>query len=413
MLIKKTSQLLMASQLIIFIIIMTLIYISSEYMENLEHKLLSSVVEKEFNYINQELRSSNKSYKIRDDILYFRTNTLPYSFNKLKENGFYHDIKFNDKSYHVLVDNDYYGDKLYLAYDISEYENEEFNAHIILYFVAVFLIISLVIFYIYMFKNLFNPIKELAANILKNKGTPLDFDFNKKYINHEVSSITKSLNKYMVKINNILEDEKLFTSITRHEIRNSLAVIESSIEIISSDQSLSENIKNHINKISHKCKSLNDSTSNILFLLRNDTYDGSKMIDISDITIKIIKEYQDKVIGKIKIHLVDAVTNNINMNIYDYETIIYNLLNNAITHANCTLINIELSDNVILVSDNGVGIDENIFPKIFEKNIKSNKSDGVGLGLFIVKKICDNYGFKINLTTDKGHGFKISIIYKK
>ena len=43
----------------------------------------------------------------------------------------------------------------------------------------------------------------------------------------------------------------------------------------------------------------------------------------------------------------------------------------------------------------------------------SNKSDGIGLGLFIVKKICDNYGFKINLTTDKGHGFKISIIYKK
>ena len=48
----------------------------------------------------------------------------------------------------------------------------------------------------------------------------------------------------------------------------------------------------------------------------------------------------------------------------------------------------------MIIKDTGIGIDNEIFPRLFTKFVtKSNK--GTGLGLFIVKKIIEAHGGKI------------------
>jgi signal transduction histidine kinase len=48
----------------------------------------------------------------------------------------------------------------------------------------------------------------------------------------------------------------------------------------------------------------------------------------------------------------------------------------------------------VYVKDTGLGIDPEIFPRIFEK-FATKSSDGTGLGLYISKKIVETHGGKI------------------
>lgn len=94
--------------------------------------------------------------------------------------------------------------------------------------------------------------------------------------------------------------------------------------------------------------------------------------------------------------------------------VIMNLLDNAIKYAKADVtphIEIEVAEEVhhlhFKVSDNGIGIDEKYFPKIFlifQRLHSSSEYNGSGVGLSVTKKIIDNLGGKIWLTSTKGVG---------
>ena len=102
--------------------------------------------------------------------------------------------------------------------------------------------------------------------------------------------------------------------------------------------------------------------------------------------------------------------------------VVSNLLNNAIkfTELGTIVIRIEMrlddSNNkqaIVSVKDNGPGIDPSIAHRLFEKfATKSDKSSGLGLGLFVSKTIIESHGGKIwaqNNADGKGATFTFSL----
>ena len=65
------------------------------------------------------------------------------------------------------------------------------------------------------------------------------------------------------------------------------------------------------------------------------------------------------------------------------------------------------------IKDNGPGIDPSIAPRLFEKfATKSDKSSGLGLGLFVSKSIIESHGGKIwaqNNADGRGATFTFSL----
>jgi PAS domain S-box-containing protein len=96
---------------------------------------------------------------------------------------------------------------------------------------------------------------------------------------------------------------------------------------------------------------------------------------------------------------------------------IYALLDNSVEHPHIH-IESKLQDNsvVLMVSDNGGGIDESIIEKIFEPNFTTKGDKGSGVGLYIAKKIVEenNQGTLSVYNTAVGALFSISLpIYKE
>ncbi len=70
------------------------------------------------------------------------------------------------------------------------------------------------------------------------------------------------------------------------------------------------------------------------------------------------------------------------------------------------------------VSDNGIGIDEEYLPRLFERFYRVDKSrsrdqGGTGLGLSIVKHILEAHGQSIHVTSTAGQGSAFSFLLKK
>ena len=88
-----------------------------------------------------------------------------------------------------------------------------------------------------------------------------------------------------------------------------------------------------------------------------------------------------------------------------------NLIGNAIKYSSPkSKIEIVLKDNVLIIKDEGIGIEEAQQKKIFEKFKRGTEySGGFGVGLSIVKSICDEYGIEVSLESkiDSGTTFRL------
>ena len=78
-----------------------------------------------------------------------------------------------------------------------------------------------------------------------------------------------------------------------------------------------------------------------------------------------------------------------------------NLIGNAIKYSSPkSKIEIVLKDNILIIKDEGIGIEEAQQKKIFEKFKRGTEySGGFGVGLSIVKSICDEYNIRIVLNS--------------
>jgi len=144
---------------------------------------------------------------------------------------------------------------------------------------------------------------------------------------------------------------------------------------------------------------------------------------------KIYREDWDFFVNDLAFTYPDTVfeLNNFSLDVLPFdkklmETVIKNLCENSVKYgASKILIELKTIQNKleITISDNGIGMEKKELNSIFEKfyRIQSNNihnSKGLGLGLFFVKKIIENYNGKIEVSSMMNEGtiFKIFIPYE-
>jgi signal transduction histidine kinase/FixJ family two-component response regulator len=65
------------------------------------------------------------------------------------------------------------------------------------------------------------------------------------------------------------------------------------------------------------------------------------------------------------------------------------------------------------ISDNGIGMNQETYEKLFTLFFSTKGNKGTGLGLFIADKIIDQHGGKIRVESKPGHGSKFTVVIPK
>ena len=213
------------------------------------------------------------------------------------------------------------------------------------------------------------------------------------------------------RINSDYLNLKEYTENASHEIQNPLAIINSKMELLLQSGNLDENQYKAVvdaYEASNRISRLN-STLILLAKIENRQFPESHDVNIKSIITNQIDQLEDIIESK-KITIINNVQSDftVKMNPYLAEILFVNLIKNAIRHnVSKGEIIIEQGKSTINISNSGPKKEmnsEDLF-KRFHKSSKSSES--LGLGLSIVKKICEVYNFDITYSYSTMHVFQI------
>jgi len=231
----------------------------------------------------------------------------------------------------------------------------------------------------------------------------------------EIKKLNEVFEKMATQIYNDFEAQKEYTENVSHELQTPLAIISSKADELMQADNLSKEQMEQLALLLETTNRLSKINQALIFLTKIDNrfYTQGSSFSLNDLIKEKLQIFdvaiQEKEL-KLELDLLDITQ--VYMNPYLAETLIINLIKNAIIHnTSGGVLCIQLSNNTLSISNNGSPLS---FPEkdIFKRFVRSeNSKKNLGIGLSIVQRICELYTFKIAYSYFSEHQFKI--IFKK
>ncbi|EPR65039.1 periplasmic sensor signal transduction histidine kinase [Cyclobacterium qasimii M12-11B] len=239
----------------------------------------------------------------------------------------------------------------------------------------------------------------------------------------EINSLSVSINHLLERVEKGVLREKQFTSDASHELRTPLAILKGNFEVLirkpRPQEEYVEKIKDGI-VIIDKLNAILDQLLTLARLQKNASVDEEVdlIFLVSDIVTSISEQYPNR-----SIQLENKIYEKLYINANEKSTaiIIENLVQNAIKYSpvekTIKLILEQGTDGIHLyIVDQGIGISDADLAKIYQPFFRGGSHElgrinGAGLGLSIVKKLCDIYKINISIHSEKGKGTTIVLLF--
>lgn len=299
----------------------------------------------------------------------------------------------------------------------SEEETENMLQLIVLITLGIVVLLLTTLFIVnrFFFNRLWQPFNNTLTQLK---------DFNltgKKHIQLEGTNIHefKELNEAVFIMTGQVKQDyntlKTFTENASHEMQTPLAIINSKLDLLIQDDSISEYQLQQLQGIYDAKDRLSKLNQSLLLLtkIENNQFNEAANVDV----IKLVHEKLiqcDELIHNKKITIYTELQPlTIRCNKQLAEIMIGNLLNNAIRYNKDNgEITVSIKDDTFTISNTSmltVLDDKQVFQR-FYRHTDTNQ-DGNGLGLSIIKQVCDVYGFKTGYYFINGlHHFSIQFI---
>lgn len=215
-----------------------------------------------------------------------------------------------------------------------------------------------------------------------------------------------------------------FISNVSHEFKTPLSAIEGYATLLQ-NKSLSEEKRDaYVAKILYSCKRLSSLTGNILQLSRLESQEipnQKEAFSLDEQIRQIILMFENSWNEKnLELDIdMDAVSYHGNADLL--AGVWQNLISNAFKYVPeggkvRIILRSEPQQVRVFVSDNGVGMSEEVRQRVFEKFYQgdtSHSTDGNGLGLTLAKRITELHGGKIDVSSKVGKGTTFTVTLPK
>jgi signal transduction histidine kinase len=204
---------------------------------------------------------------------------------------------------------------------------------------------------------------------------------------------------------------------TMHEVNNRLAALTNLIFLARTLSDCSLQSVEYLDEADSQLRSLGEITSRSLAFIRLDT--EAKEIDLVDLAASALRLHHEQILKKrINVQTRSSESALVRVKKGEIFQVVTNLLLNsieALPHSGNLHVRVAMrrSNAIITIADNGTGIPESMRGTLFD-SFKSNKPEGNGLGLWIVKEIVHGHRGTIQYRSSSVSGrsgtiFRISL----
>ncbi|GAB3320759.1 HAMP domain-containing sensor histidine kinase [Larkinella ripae] len=261
--------------------------------------------------------------------------------------------------------------------------------------------------------RLWHPFYETLSRIKRfNLASTTPLHLEKPEIN-EFRELNEVLRKMGDKMQQDYRSLKEFTENASHEIQTPLALINAKVEQLIQSEKLTETQTRWIEDIYQATRRMARLNQGLLLLakIENHQFTGDQTIDLTALLTGKLED-MDEVLThkKIGVEVRNEKPFAVQLPVPLAESLVTNLVNNAIkhNHAEGRLELISEGDQLWL-SNTGSPLTTDP-ERLFERFKKEGTGpDSVGLGLAIIKEICENYGLRVQYEEEHGwHRFCLS-----
>lgn len=330
-------------------------------------------------------------------------------------------LALSEGSHHsVIIGNNYFQVEVgkyeeqpaILIYDITDWENLEHELlEMLAWGIAIVMVVAIFMGWSAS-QSILAPVKALTRRLSTIQPRERDVRISKEFQGSEIAHIASAFDRYLERLDQFVERERSFTAAASHELRTPLSVMLGAIDILESNTNEPAG-KRALARIQRACSEMLAFIEATLFLSRED--EGTIQDQTPANLVKIIEEQIEDNTEKIKDQDITLVTSFMAEPLLQQpasilQITVSNILRNAIEHTPGGKIEIQLDQNSMSIQDNGSGIPKSDLPHIFDRSY-TTKAGGTGLGLNLVKRICDRFNWTIEVFSDVGTGTTVKIVF--
>jgi signal transduction histidine kinase len=330
---------------------------------------------------------------------------------RLLSSGKY-DVVIEGVDYRVLVA-DRNGVRYFLLFDTDSQRDREEAFLSYLSFFALLMTIASAAGGFWLALRVISPVTRLAEQVAGADPRDTNLVLSKLARNDEVGELARTFDRYLRRLREFVERENYFTADVSHELRTPLAVVQGAVEVLEQDQTLSRRQRERLARIKRAVQDMADLTEALLLIARERQVSiDHQPCDAGMVARSCVDKHKHLIDGRpisLSVELHDEVYLNVERPLL--EIVIGNLLRNAFNNTQSGSVALSLDAERLVLSDTGFGMSSEVLGRVFERHFKGASSIGAGVGLSLVKRICDRYGWNIAIESQQDKGTTVVITF--
>lgn len=367
--------------------------------ERLKRNITFDLLSEELTHYEQRMRIDRGAEPLRSARLsIYRSSDLaelPRHIAILKP-GAMHRVRSEGRLLDVLVRDGDFG-RLYITYDVTTHARQEIVAILVLVLGVTAIVLLAGLAAAAISRRLVEPITALADRLTQIDPGERHVRIGAQFAGNELEPIARSVDAFMERLDGFVEREQSFTATASHELRTPLAVMRGAVELLEAQAQDRPAAAKALARIQRAVRDMSEFTDALLALSREQPANTQTetYCDVRSVLARIVED-QRSVVGDRRIVL--DVERNEALNVAAPESMvamtISNLVRNAIQHGTGQEVRCESRGRELIVSNSGAlpTSDLSNAPPRF-----TTHPAGHGMGLYLVRRICERYGWTIRL----------------
>lgn len=229
----------------------------------------------------------------------------------------------------------------------------------------------------------------------------------------EVRRLAHALRGLARRISEFVQRERDFTRDASHELRTPLTVIRVATDLMLAEPELPLRQQRSLSRVQRAARDMEAVIEAFLVLARESEVEPqSERLRVREIVEKEVERARPLLDGKpVTIGVQDRGAPELVAPRHVLNVMVGNLLSNATRYTERGEITVVLAPDRIEVRDSGIGMDPDTLSKAFDPffRVDTDRLEGKGIGLSIVRRLGERFGWPVSLSSSLGEGTTVVI----
>jgi|AntDeeMinimDraft_5_1070356.scaffolds.fasta_scaffold04885_3 signal transduction histidine kinase len=406
---------LLATLVPVLVVLGGMIYAVSSFLDVLEHDLSHGQLKRDLNRAAALYQRNPELLEVlRPEVRTFVTPRgdsagLPSPLRKLG-NGDSHEIMMPDAAYEYQAIRRDIGDhSLYVLLDLTPAERLEKELIGVAWLAGLGAMFLAVVVALWLSHVVMRPVRRLAGQLSRVRPGEARPVLKPAMGDRQLDLIVEAFDSVLDRFDAFVVREQAFTEHASHELRTPLATAISSLDLIGDDAALSGKSRKRLLRARAATTRMHELIESLLLFAREETSERTDTA-VSPVVREAIA-MQEQLFADLAdladrpMIVFDALAEvHANAPSSMLLSVVNNLLRNAIEHGGGAQIDVCLDADCLSIRDQGSGIAPAALSRLFDRRFRGEHSRGQGLGLYLVKRISERFGWRVEVSSTLGEG---------